>query len=531
MTEFIGQKIDKYEIIDQIGQGGMATVYRAHQKSIGRDVAIKVLDKSLIEKDPAYLDRFTREVQVIASLQHPHILPIYDYGEYESHPYMVISYITGGTLTEIIERGPMSLADVYPILKQIADALDFAHGQEIIHRDLKPSNILIDENGNIYLADFGLAKVNDADNQITASGGILGTPDYISPDFSNEAEITASIDIYSLGITLFQMLTGRVPYSASTPMGVLMAHISSPIPNITDERPDLPEGVQAVIETAIAKTADERYKTAGEMFDALWELENDRKAKPVPTSVSLPSPIRKGLIFTDIEGKVIYLNNDFLALVRRPESDARILAGKPIHEVLNIQPDEINEMIKTAIKIGHVNDHTFDIKRSDDELVSMSISAVVTYDEKGKAIGVDLNISQSTDDPHSVVVGGANDFSTGEATYIQVYFTSQLDAIRVLLVRLGGKKLGQTLERIINETAERNDWVVSVQDSQINMEVGPEETYVYNALLVKAITYASNVTGAGAVEKQMKAVDEQLGEKALKLGKKLGLQEIISDLK
>lgn len=530
MTEFIGLSIDNYKIIEQIGQGGMATVYRAHQESIGRDVAIKVLDKSLIEKDPSFLDRFIREVKVIASLQHPHILPIYDYGEYENHPFMVISYITGGTLTDLIEQGPMSLAEIFPIFKQITSALDFAHAQGIIHRDLKPSNILLDDAGNTYLADFGLAKVNDSDNNLTVSGGILGTPNYIAPDFSNEASITSSVDIYSLGITLYQMLTGKVPFTSTTPMGVLMAHISSPIPYILEERPNLPPRIQEVIEMVLAKNSKDRYETADQLYQALVAI-NGTQSQQVPSTLT---PIRKGLIFTDVEGHIIYVNNDFLSMVKRPESDARILAGKLIHDVLGGEPGQIIDMIQNTIKIGSVNDRVFEIKTSNNEFISTLITSAATFDEKGKAIGVDLIIrraSTPTGDTTRIAASAQNDFSTGEKTYIQVYFTSQLDAIRILLVRLGGKKLGQTLERIINETAERNEWSVKVDESMINMDLLPEETHVYNALLVKAITYASSVIGAGVVEKQMKTVEEQMGEKALKLGKKLGLQEILSDLK
>jgi serine/threonine protein kinase len=181
MVDSVGQSLGRYRILEKIGAGGMATVYRGIQTSIGREVAIKVLSSSLAAQDEDFLVRFQREVQVSSTLQHPHILPVYDFGEYQGSPYIVMAYLKGGTLADLIRQGPMVLTEATRIITQLADALDFAHKSGVIHRDFKPSNVMLDERGNVYLADFGLAKVTDASLQLTGSR-LVGTPDYMAPD-------------------------------------------------------------------------------------------------------------------------------------------------------------------------------------------------------------------------------------------------------------------------------------------------------------------------------------------------------------
>jgi serine/threonine protein kinase len=269
MSDLIGKTLGQYTIVEQVGMGGMAAVYRAEQKSIGRDVAIKVMLPHVQVIDESLLDRFHREVKIAASLQHPHILPIYDFGDYEGRPYIVMAYFTGGSLADQIKAsGAIKLTETARLVRHLADALDYAHSRGVIHRDLKPDNTIFDDRGNLYLTDFGVAKVTSS-SQLTGTGTILGTPDYMAPDWGQAGDITYAVDIYALGVTVYEMLSGHVPFKSDTPMAVLMAHLNQPVPDILDERPDLPEEVGAIIATAMAKRPLERFSTAGQMAVAL----------------------------------------------------------------------------------------------------------------------------------------------------------------------------------------------------------------------------------------------------------------------
>jgi WD40 repeat protein len=249
----------------------MADVYLGHQPVMDREVAIKVLPAHFLQ-DRTFLERFRREVQVIARLQHPHILPVYDHGEFEGMPYIVMAYLSGGSLAGRIEREPdgLPLAEVVRLVGQIASGLDFAHRKGIIHRDLKPGNVLFDEQGNAYLSDFGIARVIESTSQLTGSG-IIGTPAYMAPEMSESGVVAPLIDVYALGVSVFQMLTGRLPYEADTPMGTALAHVTRPIPDARTYRSDLPAEVQAVIEQAMAKDPASRYQSAGALSVGLKE--------------------------------------------------------------------------------------------------------------------------------------------------------------------------------------------------------------------------------------------------------------------
>lgn len=262
--DLIGKRLGQYEIIDEIGRGGMATVYRARQASINRIIAIKVLPPQFMH-DPSFFERFKREVDVIAHLEHPHILPIYDYGEADGLPFIAIRYLGGGSLAGRLGAGPTPLDVLEKPLAQIADALDHAHREGVIHRDLKPANILLDEYNNAYLTDFGIARV--LNSSLTGSA-IIGTPAYMSPEQAHGAQVDGRSDIYSLGVVLYQMLTGREPYEATTPVGLLIKHINEPMPLAREVRDDIPAAVDDVIQKATAKAPEARFQTATALADA-----------------------------------------------------------------------------------------------------------------------------------------------------------------------------------------------------------------------------------------------------------------------
>ncbi|MFQ5578102.1 MAG: protein kinase, partial [Anaerolineae bacterium] len=258
----IGSKLGPYQIREEVGRGGMATVYRAYQPTVDRDVAIKVITAAITARADA-VQRFQREARLIARLEHPHILPVYDFDGGHAPPYIVMRYLDGGTLKAILKQGLLPPAEIAFLLGQIGAALDYAHRQGIIHRDVKPSNIMIDREGNAFVTDFGLARMVDvggAGKQITKTGMVMGTPDYMSPEQAlGESEIDHRADIYALGVIFYQMLTGELPFRAETAMAVLVQHMQAPVPAATAHNPDLPPVVDGVIATALAKSPAERH--------------------------------------------------------------------------------------------------------------------------------------------------------------------------------------------------------------------------------------------------------------------------------
>mgnify|MGYP002713036493 CR=1 FL=1 len=265
----IPEKIGRYQIEDEIGRGGMATVFKAYDPRFERHVAVKVLPREFMH-DPEFRARFKREAKTIATLEHPAIVPVYDYGEDNGLLYLVMRYMPGGSLADKLENGPLSIEESAKILQRLGSALDRAHGQGIIHRDLKPGNVLFDQYGDAFLADFGIVRVTDSASNLTASGSLVGTPMYMSPEqVYGDKELDGRSDIYALGIILFQMLTGHLPYEADTPAKLMMKHILDPVPDLLVDRPDLPVKAEAVVSRALAKERDDRFDTASDFSSAL----------------------------------------------------------------------------------------------------------------------------------------------------------------------------------------------------------------------------------------------------------------------
>ncbi len=290
----IGQNVGQYTVLSKIGQGGMASVYRAYQPSIARYVAIKVLSKDFA-KDPAFVKRFKGEAKAVAALEHPHILPVYDFGSQDNFLYMVMRLIEGGTLADMIieQTSPLSFAQVVQIIENVAGALEYAHSHGIVHRDIKPSNMLIDQHGEVQLTDFGLAKVITGSHQsrITKVGTVVGTATYMAPEQAADEEIDGRCDLYSLGVVLFEMLTGQPPYDADTMVAIALKHINEPTPLLREINPDVPEAFEKVVFKAMEKWPEDRYQTAGEMGRA---LEQALKSMSRPETSIEPPPLKTG---------------------------------------------------------------------------------------------------------------------------------------------------------------------------------------------------------------------------------------------
>ena len=262
------EKIGRYEVKSELGRGGMAAVYLAFDPRFKREVAVKVLPPQLLA-DPVYRARFEREAQTIAALEHPAIVPVYDYGEEEGQLYLVMRYMPGGSLAEKLNKGTLLPGEVVHIIARITSALDQVHARGIIHRDLKPGNILFDQYGEAYLSDFGIARLTEATTTLTGAA-IVGTPAYMSPEQARgDLDIDGRSDLYAVGAIIFQMLSGKLPYESTTPLGLAMKHITDPVPSINQVRPDLPPTFDRVIETAMAKDRTQRFQSGQELASAL----------------------------------------------------------------------------------------------------------------------------------------------------------------------------------------------------------------------------------------------------------------------
>ncbi len=268
MEDLSGKQFDEYKIISQLGKGGMATIYMAFQPNMERNVALKVLPKQHA-KDPEFLGRFKQEAKLIAGFQHPHILPVFDFGEADGYTYLVMAYIEGGTLTDILQGEPLDKEQTIQYITQLSGALDYAHKRKVIHRDLKPSNVLIGSSGNCLLADFGVAKILGGSNKFTATGEMVGTPSYMSPEQIQGIPLDTTSDIYSLGIILYEMVTSRPPFKGATPASILIKHLHEPLPPPSFANPDMPKAVEQVIIKSLEKDSKDRYQKAGNLAKAL----------------------------------------------------------------------------------------------------------------------------------------------------------------------------------------------------------------------------------------------------------------------
>ncbi len=280
MDSLIGQQFGPYKIVEKLGEGGMAVVYKGYQQSLNRHVAIKVLRQELAQ-DEEFVTRFRREALAVADLSHPNILQIYDAGFVQGLYYIVMAYVDGGSLRELIGHGALEPDYALSIAAQVADALHHAHQRGIVHRDVKPNNILLSRDGRPLLSDFGIAKALHDSSGLTRTGMSIGTPEYMAPEQIQGQKVDGRTDIYALGIVLYEMLAGWAPFSSSTPVAALYKQVNEPPAPLRQVNINIPAWIEAVVNKALAKSPLERYQQASEFADAL-------RQRPIPEHVPVP---------------------------------------------------------------------------------------------------------------------------------------------------------------------------------------------------------------------------------------------------
>ena len=266
----VGDRIaNRYEVEDLLGSGGMSSVFRAFDTGLERRVALKVLHEHFSD-DPEYVERFRREAQAIARLSHPNIVTVIDRGEYEGRQFIVFEHVAGENLKELVEReGPLAVPQALALTHQVARGLAFAHEHGIVHRDVKPQNVLVNDDGAVKVTDFGIARSLERDEGLTMTGTLLGTSDYIAPEQARGEPVDERSDQYSLGVLLYELLTGCVPYEGENFMTVAVKHLRDPVPSLRGARPDVSPRVEAVVRRAMAKRPEDRFPSTEALIAAL----------------------------------------------------------------------------------------------------------------------------------------------------------------------------------------------------------------------------------------------------------------------
>ncbi|MCB0167775.1 MAG: serine/threonine protein kinase [Anaerolineae bacterium] len=436
MDDLIGRQLGLYDIVSQLGTGGMANVYKAYQPSVDRYVAVKVLTRLPTKEYEIFTSRFMQEAQVVAKLEHPHILPVYDFGETEDYLYLVMRLVNAGTLWDRFHGQPFPVELIRHIITQVGDALDYAHTQGIVHRDVKPKNILMDDRDNCLLTDFGIAKVMQTDLSLTQFGTTLGTPTYMSPEQIQGEPLDGRSDVYALGVILFQLATGHLPFEADTPHEISTKHLYAQLPSARAINPELPPTIESIIVKAMAKDPNDRYATAGDLVQAMKDLkfeksistpvmdyeadEDDNDQTTILTSLELPPNGANG---TASEPKAIEtIELDDLQPAEppdtvnspRPESEIATPTSLPqpdSHPVMNAQPFDKTERARTVTPGFEGSPPSFWQSRG--LLIFGGVAVVVIVVLLGVLIGVNLNRSDVpvTSEAFSDVQGNASNVS------------------------------------------------------------------------------------------------------------------------
>lgn len=312
MDPMIGQTFGPYKITEKIGEGGMAVVYKGYQQSLNRYVAIKMLRVELAQ-DQEFVTRFRREALAVAELNHPNILHVYDAGYGNGVYYIVMAFVEGGSLRDLMAQGPLETEYAVSLATQLADALNHAHQRGLIHRDVKPNNVLISRDGRPLLTDFGIAKALHESKGLTRTGTAIGTPEYMAPEQIQGQKVDGRTDIYALGIVLYEMLVGWAPFSATTPVAALYKQVNEPPPPLRQANINVPTWLEGVVNKTLAKAPQDRYQQASELADALRQRKAPGKVPtPIPGTVPVgtkPEPERKrrGLLIPILIGAIVIL--------------------------------------------------------------------------------------------------------------------------------------------------------------------------------------------------------------------------------
>ena len=425
----IGKKIGHHIITELLGEGGMAVVYKAHQPSLNRDVAIKILTGPLA-RDEEFVTRFRREAVAAGALGHPNILTVHDAGMTEDGlHYIVMEHAQGGTLGDLLRQRPLSVERACEVGAQVADALQAAHEHGIVHRDLKPSNILLTRDDRPLLMDFGVALVGTR-TRLTRAGTAVGTPEYMSPEQAQGLAVDARSDVYSLGILMYEMLTGNVPYVGDTPLATLYQHVHQSVPELTDAGRPLPAWLTQVVEQALAKQPEDRYQTAGQMAVTIrgkgaivsapvTSVEKSiSAAAPEPAKVA-PKPRRRGGAFgwtLAIAAAVILVAGGTYWLLFRPSSGETpaAIATQPIAIVQSIDtPDTVDET--ATLESIELAARTTETTQTQIAQAQTATAIAVTISAADETIPADASVQSTQDAQAQMATIAANVVATAQA--------------------------------------------------------------------------------------------------------------------
>ena len=332
MKDLTGTRLAQYEIVERLGGGGMAVVYRAVQQPLGREVALKALSSELFQDD-GFVKRFETEAKTLAKLDHPNILPIYDFEVIDGNAFLTMPLIRGGTLRDILNRGPLDTLTAWRYLREIGDGLQHAHDAGIVHRDLKPTNVLIHADGRAMLADFGLARGAGQPTHLTTIGLAIGTPGYMAPEQVMGHDVDKRADIYAMGVLTFEMLTGRLPYVGSNRMEVAYATVNTPIPSAVKLNANLPDELDVLLARVLAKDPAERPQTVRELLAQMARLPQRRSSPPgvaAASPVTPAAPAAAGAAPSRATTTSTGPDTTSMRAVPAPSSPPAILHGSPL---------------------------------------------------------------------------------------------------------------------------------------------------------------------------------------------------------